>query len=390
VAARDSSDRFEAAYGAGVIDGLAPPDRGRGGEAPVRAAPAGALALKGCVLTPVRAIEKGYVVVGGDSEIRAVQQSKPQGVPVHGTGGVILPGLIDLHGHPEFNVFAAWEPPRRFVNRYAWRGSELYRQLVRAPQNLLLAALPAKVQLRYAEVRALVGGVTAIQGTGGQASYQDEALVRNVDKWIFGAHRARSMIDLPSGSRGMPELAKIRAGIEAGEVEAFYIHLAEGRADNERSGEKFGRLVELGALTSKTVVIYGTALAAGGPLGERRRGGPRLGRAGHDRRRPRLRPRRLDRGARGPAGPWPARAADRLGQADAARHELHRPPRRRGAAAARRTARRADRRLPPGGTDLCIATEQRQSHGRQRGAGPRNGRRANKRRQQGGTNHADN
>ena len=113
---------------------------------------------------------------------------------------MILPGLIDLHGHPEFNVFAAWEPPRQFPNRYAWRGSDLYKQLVREPQDRLLKAVPPKTQLRYAEIRALVGGVTAIQGTGGQAtSYQDEALVRNVDKWIFGEHRGRSMIDLPVG-----------------------------------------------------------------------------------------------------------------------------------------------------------------------------------------------
>ena len=51
---------------------------------------------------------------------------------------MICPGLIDLHGHPEFNVFAAWEPPREFDNRYAWRGSELYHTLVRDPQNTLL------------------------------------------------------------------------------------------------------------------------------------------------------------------------------------------------------------------------------------------------------------
>jgi 5-methylthioadenosine/S-adenosylhomocysteine deaminase len=35
--------------------------------------------------------------------------------------GIILPGPIDLHGHPEFNVFARREPPRAYVNRYAWR-----------------------------------------------------------------------------------------------------------------------------------------------------------------------------------------------------------------------------------------------------------------------------
>jgi 5-methylthioadenosine/S-adenosylhomocysteine deaminase len=29
--------------------------------------------------------------------------------------GIILPGPIDLHGHPEFNVFARREPPRAYV-----------------------------------------------------------------------------------------------------------------------------------------------------------------------------------------------------------------------------------------------------------------------------------
>jgi 5-methylthioadenosine/S-adenosylhomocysteine deaminase len=257
-------DLFEAAYTDPVSEAVAPPGPESGGrtrELLIRAAPDEAIALRGCVLTPTQAVENGYVVVGAGREIQAVQKTKPQGVRVHDTGGVILPGLIDLHGHPEFNVFAAWEPPKQFVNRYAWRGSELYKQLVRRPQDRLLKALPAKTQLRYAEVRALVGGTTAIQGTGGQAtSYQDEALVRNVDKWIFGAQRGRSMVDLPSGSRGMPELKSILAGIGAGEVKAFYIHLAEGRSDNERSRKEFDRLVELNALTDRTVVIHGTAL----------------------------------------------------------------------------------------------------------------------------------
>jgi 5-methylthioadenosine/S-adenosylhomocysteine deaminase len=274
----DELGPFEAAYRAGVAEPEEPPTTqpGRDRGALVSAAPSEAFALKGCVLTPDRAIENGYVVVGDGTTIKAVSQSRPSGVPVRETDGVILPGLIDLHGHPEFNVFAAWEPPRQFPNRYAWRGSDLYKQLVREPQDRLLTALPAKTQLRYSEIRALVGGVTAIQGTGGQAtSYQDEALVRNVDKWIFGAHRGRSMVDLPSGSRGMPELQKILAGIEAGEVGAFYIHLAEGRSDNERSREEFDKLVELDALTDRTVVIHGTALSRE-QLGEMKDAGAKL------------------------------------------------------------------------------------------------------------------
>jgi cytosine/adenosine deaminase-related metal-dependent hydrolase len=271
-------DPFEAAYTAPVTEAAPPPSLPERGvrELATRAAPAEAIALRGCILTPTQAIEDGYVVVGVGRNIQAVQESKPQSVRVHDTSGVILPGLIDLHGHPEFNVFAAWEPPTQFVNRYAWRGSELYQQLVRGPQNRILKALPPKTQLRYAEVRALVGGVTAVQGTGGLAtSYQDEALVRNVDKWIFGGQVGRSMVDLPSGSRGMPELESILKGIAAGDVKAFYIHLAEGRSDNERSRKEFDRLVDLKALTNRTVVIHGTALTKE-QLGELKDAGAKL------------------------------------------------------------------------------------------------------------------
>ncbi|MQA75627.1 MAG: amidohydrolase family protein [Solirubrobacterales bacterium] len=260
-------DRFEVAYSAGVAEQMRPPAepgprRSSADGGPLgAAAPSEGFALAGCVLTPTRGIERGYVVIEGD-EIAEVTERRPQSVRVHETKGVIAPGLIDLHGHPEFNVFAAWEPPKQFINRYAWRDSDLYQALVRDPQNHLLDVLPAWTQLHYSEVRALVGGVTAIQGTGGQArSYSEEALVRNVDKWIFGGQVGRSMIDLPSGSRGMDDLQSILAGIEAGAVKAFYVHLAEGRSDNQRSRDEFERLVGLDALTASTVVIHGTALS---------------------------------------------------------------------------------------------------------------------------------
>ncbi|MEP6697851.1 MAG: hypothetical protein ABJA34_13385 [Pseudonocardiales bacterium] len=147
------------------------------------------------------------------------------------TAGVILPGLIDLHGHPEFNVFAAWQPPRLFSNRYIWRRSDLYKKLVRDPQDSLLSQVRAHVQLRYAEVRALVGGVTAIQGASGNIRSADtEPLVRNVDLWIFGQHRARAMIDLPSStsSRDFPRLQKILTDITNRDVDAFYSTCAKG------------------------------------------------------------------------------------------------------------------------------------------------------------------
>jgi 5-methylthioadenosine/S-adenosylhomocysteine deaminase len=257
--------RFERAYRAGVVAEIPPPPvapAAAAREVAVRAAAAEAIALQGCVLTPSGPVEDGYVVVGAGRQIQAVQAQQPQGVRVHPTGGVILPGLVDLHGHPEFNVFAAWEPPQLFANRYLWRGSPIYQALVRDPQDRLLAAGLGDAELRYAEIRVLVGGVTAIQGASGRNRSTEEALVRNVDLRIFGQHRARAMIDLPSpSSRDAEKLRDIVAEIGRGEVDAFYLHLAEGQADNQRSKNEFGRLVDdYHGLTAATVLIHGTAL----------------------------------------------------------------------------------------------------------------------------------
>ncbi len=203
---------LEPLEGAPGTEGFPTPPRSR-----LEAAPGEPFALAGTVLTPAEVLRPGYVVVGVDGVIAAVQGSRPSGVRVVDTGGVVMPGMLDLHGHPEFNVFAAWEPPRLFTNRYQWRRSELYRRIVRDPQNRLLTALPPQTQLRYAEVRALVGGVTAIQGASGRVRSSAESLVRNVDLNVFGAHRARSAIDLPAGgSRDLPRFQRVIQQIAAG------------------------------------------------------------------------------------------------------------------------------------------------------------------------------
>ncbi|HYJ73993.1 MAG TPA: amidohydrolase family protein [Kineosporiaceae bacterium] len=267
-----AGDAFERAYRRGVYEELGPPAPpapvGRQRERrevapPVAAAPAHAFALRGAVITPDAAWSDGYVVVE-NGQVAAVQQNAPSGVDVLDTGGVILPGLLDLHGHPEFNVFAAWEPPTLFANRYRWRGSDIYHQLVRDPQNVLLEKLPAGTELRYAEIRALVGGVTAIQGASGAgASAANEVLVRNVDLFVFGQHRARAMIDLPTaGSRDAPRLAKIVQDIHDGKVDAFYLHLAEGQRGDQRSQTEYQRFLAMGAATPGTVLIHASALTA--------------------------------------------------------------------------------------------------------------------------------
>jgi hypothetical protein len=96
------------------------------------AAPGEPFALRGCLLTPDRRVDDGWLVIAGGSIVE-VRDTAPDGVRTVETSGVVLPGLIDLHGDPGYNVFAAWEPPRQYANRYQWRRSGEYRAVVRDP-----------------------------------------------------------------------------------------------------------------------------------------------------------------------------------------------------------------------------------------------------------------
>ena len=85
--------------------------------------------------------------------------------------------------------------------------------------------------------------------------------MRNVDLYVFGQHRARAMIDLPTtGSRDAPHLATILADIAAGEVDAFYLHLSEGCRGDQRSQSEYQRFLDMQAATPGTVLIHASAL----------------------------------------------------------------------------------------------------------------------------------
>lgn len=246
---------FTRAYLRGVTEEVAEPKRRR------KALPPAPFSLRGAVITPNRSMSDGYVTVNAGA-IDSISRKRPEGVDVVDTKGVIVPGLLDLHNHPDFNIFAPWEPPKLYANRYAWRGSDTYHELVRDPQNKLIDALPPRTQSRYAEVRALIAGVTGIQGASGASTAKVEPLVRNLDLWTLGQHKARSMIDLPTqSSRDFPRLQKILQAIEDGEVTAFYLHLCEGQRGNQRLVNEFQRFIDMKVATPATVVIHGTSLS---------------------------------------------------------------------------------------------------------------------------------
>jgi 5-methylthioadenosine/S-adenosylhomocysteine deaminase len=266
------SDFAAERYLEGILDEVPPESERRSVPAALpTAAPARPFALRGCVLTPKRKLDDGYVVVS-DGTIASVGTKRPEGVKIVDTDGVVLPGMIDLHGHPEYNVFAAWEPPKLYANRYRWRDSAEYKLVVREPWTRLTDDPSLLRDLtRYAEARALVGGVTAIQGASAKYPGKEEALVRNVDLRIFGKHKARSIIDLSRADDD--DRRKMRAKIDAGDVTAVYVHLAEGLDD--RSRKEFDELKEAKLLTPATVIIHGTALTDA-QLGEVKDAGAKL------------------------------------------------------------------------------------------------------------------
>ena len=195
-------DRFMTEYLAGMPDSLtaqAAPVDGPARQAP-RAATVDSIALGGQILGadgPVR----GWVTVEG-GVITGIGPRKPGAARTVATDGVIMPGMLDLHGHPEFNVFAPWEPPKSYLNRYAWRDSDAYRSLIRDPQNQLLKDLPTGTQLRYAEIRSLVGGHHRHPGREPEDAGQDG---------VPGPQRRRR--DLRRAPRPQPHRPAVRADL---------------------------------------------------------------------------------------------------------------------------------------------------------------------------------
>src|SRR5215211_2046717 len=95
-------DLFTRHYSAGVLPKSAVVLKAISqGREQLGAAPSERWALGGCVVTPESRIDPGWVVIDGN-QIDAVTQNEPEGIFSLDTGGVIMPGLIDLHGHPEW------------------------------------------------------------------------------------------------------------------------------------------------------------------------------------------------------------------------------------------------------------------------------------------------
>jgi hypothetical protein len=199
------------------------------------------------------------------------------GAPVLETAGLILPGLLNIHDHLPFNSLPTWDVPGLMEDVSDWTSLDDYQVHVRYPRNLLIDSdyysLHAEVG-KYAEVKALAAATTAVQGSFPLSSGYTGHLARNVGLTNFGVDRVRqrliSVVDSTFQNTGAPALV---AAMDAGDVDAWLVHLGEGSGGDALL--EFPVLKNVCLLRSETVIIHGEVLtpdeldelaAAGGKL----------------------------------------------------------------------------------------------------------------------------
>lgn len=99
----------------------------------------------------------------------------------------VLPGFIDLHNHIGYNALPLWAEPKQkvaFKHHDSWTTAPTYQSSISWPSKALVTAAPEAL-LAYVQLRALVGGTTAIQGWP-SANRRHVQVLRNIDDETVG------------------------------------------------------------------------------------------------------------------------------------------------------------------------------------------------------------
>ncbi|MBD3227556.1 MAG: amidohydrolase family protein [Candidatus Lokiarchaeota archaeon] len=179
-------------------------------------------------------------------------------LPYIDTMGYIFPGLIDCHNHLMYNTIPIWNVSQKYNNRYEWRESPNYYPDIKSPSNILVRSDNADLlseTVKYAEVKALVGGTTAIHGANIPNPAFTNSLVRNIESYNIGECRLLNTVENISSWKGIQSVVLLN---KLGVLDTFLIHLAEGTDD--RSHNEFEILKDKGLLIDPLVSIHSIPL----------------------------------------------------------------------------------------------------------------------------------
>jgi len=158
----------------------------------------------------------------------------PDGCLLVKTNGYVYPGLINLHDHPSYNFLSLYDLPEHATNSHDWNKGDAYLREINNPR---VAVTHSKFfgrmdeALKFAEVRAIVGGTTALQGAPGNPAIKT-SLVRNVEQKNWGVDKVSQSaltMNLRMAERLDTEVPKLK------KLDAWIVHLGEGIDDYARS-----------------------------------------------------------------------------------------------------------------------------------------------------------
>ncbi|MFO0627801.1 MAG: amidohydrolase family protein [Polyangiales bacterium] len=226
------------------------------------------IVLRGRVIAATGVIPQGEVLVvatgtgtsrvGRIACVAASCAGRPgyDGATVVQTAGVIAPGLVDTHNHPQYNWLPPWTPPRLFQNSDQWQSVPEYRaftQPLRDNEGTYTCEM-----VKWGELRSLFAGTTTLQGAPNRVCVT-RTLVRDIE---YGAdfegidrHRPNT---LGIATVNAMDAMGLRADMDSGALTAYILHLGEGI--NEASRREFDLMLQRNLLAEAMVIIHGTAL----------------------------------------------------------------------------------------------------------------------------------
>lgn len=144
-------------------------------------------------------------------------------------GALILPGLVDLHGHLQYNSLPLWEAVGvPYLHHDRWVDEKHppdYATTVTWPAKVLGTAAPQAL-LTYIGVKALVGGSTSVQGAPRSTRPIDGGLVRIVDVEKLPAGRD---VVLTAALQQDAEVLRDETAARLDGSRVLIYHVAEGR-----------------------------------------------------------------------------------------------------------------------------------------------------------------
>ena len=228
--------------------------------------------LSGTVVTPARILKKAWIVIkqGRLAQISETAVSEPNAILVN-TDDLIFPGFIDLHNHPIFAAFSRWQDHPKFNNRYEWRSSPAYAEVVERPARAIEHNEQGFCDLEeFAEVKAIIGGTTSLAGIMPRrppnAAAPDcvSGLARKLGLksglYADGRERIQNVIGLTPRDMSEATAQEVKARLADGSLDLFLVHVAEGKASDSESASEFSLLKAGGFLGPRTAIIHGVAL----------------------------------------------------------------------------------------------------------------------------------